>query len=35
MFYETKSLSEKDIWETIGDSDGQKFIMTASCLKDY
>jgi hypothetical protein len=35
IFYETKSQTEKVIWETIGDADGQKFIMTASCLKDY
>ena len=26
---------DKEIWETIADADGEKYIMTASCLKDY
>ena len=35
VIYQTKKQSQKDIWENIADADGENFIMTASCLKDY
>jgi len=28
-------MAEADIWKKISDATGKKFIMTASCLKDF
>ena len=35
VFYETPAQSEKQIWEQLASADGKKFVMTASCLRDY
>lgn len=35
VVFATKKQSEKEIWETIADSDEHRYILTASCLRDY
>jgi len=35
VIYQTNKQNEKEIWETIADADGEQYIMTASCLKDF
>lgn len=35
VLHQTQNMAEGDIWAKISEASGKKFIMTASCLKDF
>lgn len=35
VLHQTQNMAEGDIWGKISEASGKKFIMTASCLKDF